>query len=36
MLDKGKIIDSGTHKQLLKNNKEYKKLYNSESKHGGD
>jgi len=34
MLDKGRIIDSGTHKQLLKNNKEYKKLYNSESKSG--
>jgi len=32
ILDKGKIIDSGTHKELLKNNKSYQKLYNSESK----
>lgn len=34
MLDKGKIVDSGTHKELLKNNKAYQKLYNSESKYG--
>ena len=34
MLDKGKIVDSGTHKELLKNNKAYQKLYNSESKNG--
>jgi len=36
MLDKGKIVDSGTHKELLKNNKEYQKLYNSESNYGGE
>lgn len=36
MLDKGKIVDSGTHKELLKNNKEYQKLYNSESKNGDE
>ena len=30
MMDKGKIIDSGTHKQLLKNNNNYKKLYKME------
>lgn len=32
LLKDGKIIDSGTHKQLLKNNKDYQKLYNSETK----
>jgi len=32
MLDNGKITDSGTHKELLKNNKQYQKLYNSEIK----
>ena len=32
MLDNGKIVDSGTHKELLKNNKQYQKLYNSETK----
>ena len=32
ILDKGKITASGTHKELLKNNKEYKKLYNSEAR----
>ena len=32
MLNKGKIIDSGTHKELLENNKEYQKLYNLEMK----
>lgn len=36
MLDKGKIVDSGTHKELLKNNKAYQKLYNSESKYGDE
>lgn len=30
MLDKGKIVDSGTHKELLENNKIYRKLYMSE------
>ena len=34
MLENGKIIDSGTHKELLKNNKEYQKLYNSEARSG--
>lgn len=32
MLDNGKIVDSGTHTELLKKNKDYKKLYNSEIK----
>ena len=32
MLNKGKIVDSGTHKELLENNKEYQKLYNLEMK----
>ena len=32
MLENGKIVDSRTHKELLKNNKEYQKLYNSEAK----
>ena len=36
MLDKGQIIDSGTHKELLHNNKNYQKLYNSEIKTGGE
>lgn len=36
MLNKGKIVDSGTHKELLKNNKEYQKLYNSESNYSGE
>lgn len=36
MLDKGQIVDSGTHKELLKNNKSYQKLYNSELKNGGE
>lgn len=31
-IDKGKIIDSGTHKQLLKNNKKYNTLYNKQKK----
>jgi len=30
MLDNGKIVDSGTHNELLMKNKDYKKLYNSE------
>ncbi len=30
MLENGKIIDEGTHKDLLKNNKKYKKLYETE------
>lgn len=30
MLDDGKIIDSGSHKELLSSNKEYKKLCNNE------
>lgn len=34
MLENGKIVDSGTHKELLKNNKEYQKLYNSEARSG--
>ena len=29
-IDDGKIIDSGTHKELMKKNKDYKKLYESE------
>jgi len=36
ILDKGQIVDSGTHKQLLKTNKNYQKLYNSEAKNGGE
>ena len=36
MLDKGKIVDSGTHEELLKNNKEYQKLYNLELNYGGE
>lgn len=35
ILNKGKIVDSGTHKKLLKSNKEYQKLYNLESKQRG-
>jgi len=31
LLDSGKIIDSGTHTELLNRNKEYKKLYNAEN-----
>ena len=30
ILQGGRIMDSGTHKELLKNNKEYKKLYETE------
>lgn len=30
IVDDGKIADTGTHKQLLKNNKLYKKLYENE------
>ncbi len=32
MVDKGKIVATGTHEELLKNNKEYKKLYDMELK----
>ena len=32
ILENGNIKASGTHNELLKNNKEYQKLYNSESK----
>lgn len=32
LIDDGKIIDSGRHENLLKNNKEYKELYNLELK----
>ena len=31
VVDKGKVICSGTHKELLKTNKTYKNLYNQES-----
>ena len=31
VIDKGKLVGSGTHKELLKNNKVYKTLYNTES-----
>lgn len=31
-VDKGKIVDSGTHKDLLKNNKKYATLYNKQKK----
>lgn len=31
VIDKGKVVGSGNHKALLKNNEVYKKLYNSES-----
>lgn len=31
-LDKGKIVDSGSHEYLLKNNKKYAKLYNKQKK----
>ena len=29
MIDKGKIIASGTHQELMKNSKEYYKLYHA-------
>lgn len=29
-IDKGKVIDSGTHEELLRKNKDYKKLYERE------
>ncbi len=32
MIDDGKIVATGTHEELLENNKEYKKLYNMELK----
>lgn len=31
LFDKGKVVDSGTHNELLKTNKTYKKLYETES-----
>lgn len=31
VIDKGRIVGEGTHKQLLKNNDYYKKLYNEET-----
>ena len=31
-LEEGKIVDSGTHKELLKKNKNYKILYEMENK----
>lgn len=36
MLDKGMIVDSGTHAELLEHNKVYQKLYNSEAKLNND
>ena len=30
VMDKGKIVGVGTHKELLENNKYYKQLYNQE------
>lgn len=30
VMEKGKIVGAGTHNELLKNNKQYKKLYNEE------
>lgn len=31
LIDKGKVVDSGTHNELLKTNKTYKNLYETES-----
>lgn len=31
VMEKGKIVGEGTHNELLKNNKQYKKLYNEET-----
>lgn len=31
LVDKGKVVDSGTHNELLKTNKTYEKLYETES-----
>lgn len=31
-IDKGKVLNSGTHEELLKKCEEYKKLYESEIK----
>ena len=38
MLDKGKIIEEGTHENLLLNNGEYAKLFNTQAEYykGGD
>jgi ABC-type multidrug transport system fused ATPase/permease subunit len=30
MMDKGRVLDNGTHQKLLETSKEYKKLYESE------
>jgi len=30
IIEDGTVIDSGTHNELIKNNLEYKKLYNTE------
>ena len=30
LIEDGKVTAKGTHKELLKNNKSYKKLYNKE------
>ena len=30
LIDKGKVVDSGTHNELIKRSEYYKKLYNSE------
>ena len=32
VIDDGKVVGEGTHKQLLSKNKIYKKLYNNEIK----
>ena len=34
-LDNGKINAVGTHSELLKNNKIYKEIYDSQTKKGG-
>lgn len=36
MVDEGKIVAAGTHEELLKSNKEYKKLYDMELKKNQD
>ena len=30
LLDKGQVVAQGTHKQLMQNNKEYRKIYKTE------
>ena len=32
MIDDGQVVATGTHEELLQNNKDYKKLYNMELK----